>query len=471
MQIPVALTRLIGRDQEQQAINTLLLQPDVRLVTLTGAGGIGKTRLALACAYDLQTCFAHGVCFVSLVSINDPAQLLPLIVETLKIFLQKRQLLLVLDNFEQIIEAAPLLTALLSSCPSLTILVTSREALQVEGEHRIAIPPLDLPAPLQEYDVEQLSHNAAITLFVEHAQARKLDFCLTAANASTIAEICIQLDGLPLALELAAAYVKLLTPQALLSRLSQRLELLTGGSKDRPAHQQTLRKTIQWSYDLLTASEQKLFRRLAIFVGGFCLHTVEGLYAALGETRADLLDDLTSLLNKSLIEQGAPSGNGSRLSMLETLREFGLEQLTANGERENCMAAHATYFHSYVNQANESRPVTFYDAPIEALSGEYSNIRTALQTMIDLGDLNAALRLACSLTSYWFLRGLLSEGRGFLEQLLKISTAQQSESRLQGILPVAYSSASWLAFWQNDLSRCKELAQASLDLFEARGSK
>src|SRR5947207_5184386 len=305
--LPFLLEPLIGREQQEQAIRAFLLRPEVRLLTLTGTAGIGKTRLAIQVATDLNEIFTQGVCLVQLAPLSDFNLVIPSIAQTLglrdveeyslfeslKAFLQDKHLLLLLDNFEQVLAAAPALVELLLACPSIKLLVTSRAVLHVEGEYEFSVPPLSLPDPLHLPAHEELLHYAAIALFIQRAQTVKPTFVLSEDNAAVIAQICIRLDGLPLSLELAAARSKLLSPQALLGRLNHRLAVLTGGRQDAPTRQQTLRDTISWSYDLLNAQEQWCFRRLAIFVGGCTLEAAEAvcsvpIYRGLTAGEADL---------------------------------------------------------------------------------------------------------------------------------------------------------------------------------------
>jgi predicted ATPase/DNA-binding CsgD family transcriptional regulator len=402
--LPQPLTSLVGREQETAKVMALLQRPEVHLVSIVGTAGVGKTRLALQVATDLMENFVNGVFFVALASLRDAELVLPTIAQTLGLrargnqcvfdllatALRDKHCLLLLDNCEQVISAVPLLVELLQVCPFMKMIVTSRTVLHVRGEYPFPVHPLALPDLTHEQDCVSLSLVAAAQCFLYRVQAVRPSFQLTDSIASVIAEICIRLDGLPLALELAATYLKLLSPQQLLLRLEHRLNLLTVGAADLPERQQTLRNTLQWSYELLNEEEQQLFRRLSVFVSGCTLERVEGIYSLLSESGGQLLNGITALLDKQLLyrQQGECEG---RLLMLETLREYGLECLAICGETEAIQSAHAHYYLALAEQ-EASKACRTEQAPVWH-EQEQDNLRTALNWLQEHNESEEASRL------------------------------------------------------------------------------
>jgi predicted ATPase len=417
--LPFPLTSLIGRERECAEVRELLLRSSVRLLTLTGTGGTGKTRLAIAVAEQVGDAFPDGVTFVSLASIDDPtlvgtniAQVLGVreagdrsLDAGLKAALQTSRTLLILDSFEHLIEAANLVGELLATCPDLTILVTSRSVLHLYGEHDYDVVPLPLPDADAASSLSRLGEVDAVRLFTERARAARARFALTPENAPAVAAICARLDGLPLAIELAAARVRILSPQALLARLEHRLKVLTDGPRDVPQRQQTMRSTIAWSYDLLTDQQQAFLCQLAVFSGGWTIEAAE----ALGEDGSDVIDDCAALVDQSLIRLIEGPTGASRFGMLETIREFALERLAAGGESQTARRSHADYCLQLVDRhaAGMLMRVADQSAILRILDDEHDNLRSALDWLVQY-DPDAALQMASNLWPYWAVRGLLS---------------------------------------------------------------
>ncbi|MFI5340262.1 MAG: tetratricopeptide repeat protein [Candidatus Methylomirabilales bacterium] len=446
--LPAQPNELIGRDEEVETVRQLLLRERVRAVTLTGAGGTGKTRLALQIASNLTNEFPDGVYFVTLASISDPNLLASSIAVALGIrenaarpvlesvmeALQHKHMLLVLDNFEQIVAAATVVVDLLATCPGLKVLVTSRIVLHLSGEHEYQVPPLKLPEIGRLPGTESLERYSAIALFLERARAVKPGFTLSNENAPAVAGICAHLDGLPLAIELAAARIKLLSPQAMLDRLGSRLDFLKGGARDLPARHQTLRQAIAWSYDLLTEDEKGFFRRLAVFTRGCTLEAVEAVCGADGGLGMDALDGVATLVDKSLLRQEEGPGEEPRFVMLETIRDYGLESLKAAADWEFARRAHAAYFLALAEQAEAELTGPRQSLWLDRLEREHDNLRAALSWAEEQGETEIVLRLGGALWRFWLVRGHMREGRQRLERLLALPGAEaRTSARAKGL--------------------------------------
>jgi predicted ATPase/class 3 adenylate cyclase len=471
--LPLQLTSFLGRQREVSDVLALLAAN--RLVTLTGPGGTGKTRLALQAAADASDQFAGGVYFVALEPISNADLLLPTIaqsigtpdpgsasVQRLAEHFGDRAFLLVLDNFEQVNAAAPVIGDLLAQASKLTILATSRSPLRVYGEHEYPVPPLGLPDPRHLPELEQFTQFESVALFVERAVAVKPGFSVDNANAPAVAEICVRLDGLPLAIELAAARVRVLTPQAILDRLSDRLGLLSGGARDLPERQQTLRGAIAWSHDLLEDEDKRAFARISVFAGGATLEQIEEVCFEPAE-RMQALDVVSSLVDKSLLREES-IGEGTRFRMLETIRQFAAEQLTAGGESEQLLARHAAAILAFAETGAGEVLGPDSRSWLDRYELERDNLRAAMRWALEGPHTETALRLLTACWRYWQIRGYLTEARGYAERTLALPDARDvPESRAP-----ALEAAGGIAYWQGDTDAARVWYQETLDLARAR---
>ncbi|HEY7034753.1 MAG TPA: tetratricopeptide repeat protein, partial [Thermomicrobiales bacterium] len=472
--LPVQPTDLVGRDDDLADLRALLAGAGVRLVTLTGPGGVGKTRLALQAAADLLDAFADGAFFVDLSAVADPSLVLPAIAQTLGVregggqtprealvgYLAGKHLLLVLDNCEQVVAAAPVVADLLTVGAELKVLATSRTPLRLRAEREFAVSPLAVPPLRRLPPLADLARIPAVALFVQRAAAAKRGFLLTDGNARAVAEICTRLDGLPLAIELAAARTKLLAPAALLARLGDRLALLTGGARDLPARQRTLRAAIAWSHDLLSPTEQTLFRRLGVFAGGFSFATAEAVVDPDGTL--DLFAEVASLVDKSLLRQEEQPDGDPRFRFLETIRAYALERLDAGEDAEAVRRAHAAHFLALAEEAAPELAGPRQIAWLDRLEADHDNLRAALG-WFESHDESALLRLAAALWRFWRMRSHLSEGRRWLERALSDQHGRSGERQR------ALAGAGALARAQGDYGRAHTLYQEGLAIARCRG--
>jgi predicted ATPase/class 3 adenylate cyclase len=455
--LPSQLTSFVGREEEIAEVRSLLER--TRLLTLTGAGGTGKTRLALQVATEVLLEFADGAFFADLSSVTDPA-LVPsaladalgvrevpgrLILDVVKDHLRERQLLLVVDNFEQVTEASPTIEDLLTAAPGLKLIVTSREVLSVRGEQEFAVPPLEPPDPRNLPDLAALRRVDAVRLFTERAAAATPRFQVTEENAPAVAEITARLDGLPLAIELAATRTKVLTPQQMLPRLEERLSLLTSGARTLPERQRTLRGAIAWSHDLLEETERALFARLSIFTGGWSLEAAEAVCEP-ERLGLDLLDGLSSLVDKSLIRRADPAPGDARFSMLETIREYGLERLRADNDLDPLRQRHAEYFLGLALEAEPHLTASDQGPWLDRCDREHANLRAGLRWAVETGRADRAQQVAGALWRFWQQRGHLTEAGRWFEEILSMPSGQEpTAERAKALI-----GAGGIAWWQQD---------------------
>ena len=477
--LPASQTRFLGRARELAEVGHLLMEQ--RVVTLTGPGGSGKTRLAIEAAGMLLGRYVDGVCFVALEVVRDPALVLPTIAAALRVadrpgspiaavlaeYLAPRQQLLVLDNLEQVIGAAPEIAGLLRAAPQLSVLATSRERMSIAGEHVYQVPPLGLPAEPGVPTAREIAANEAVELFVERARAARSDFTLSDANAPAVAAICRRLDGLPLAIELAAARINLLSPDQIVARLDDRLALLATSRRDLSERQRTLRGAIDWSYDLLAGPEQAFFRRMSVFIGGAQLDAIRVVADAAGVLGSDALDLASALVDRSLL-RSTPIGKENRLDMLETIREYAAEHLAASPDDESeTRARHAAYYRDLAEASEGLLRDAHRDELLDRLDRELANFRAAIAWSIEARIYETGLRTAAALREFWHWRNHLLEGRRLLDDLVAAS-AKDGATALRFR---ALATDGMLAGWHGDPGRMLELFEEAAAMAEATGDR
>lgn len=481
--LPAQPTSLVGRERDEAAAVHLFRWEGRRLLTLTGAGDVGKTRLALQVAATMAADFADGVVFVPLATVRDPTMVLSTIAtvlsvreaagrslqESLTLYLEDREVLLVLDNLEQVLDAAPSIAALLASCPKVKALVTSRASLRLRGEQCMDVAPLAVPPASGPCPVAELLRYPCVALFLQRARLVKPAFQITEENARAVAQICGRVDGLPLGIELAASRLRILSPQALLARLERRLQVLAGGTVEVAPRQQTLRNTLAWSHDLLDGAEQTLFRRLSVFAGGCSAEEVEAVCVSGDERELDVFEGLTSLVDKSLLVSEEQEADDQRLHMLDTTGEFARECLEASGEAEMMLRRHAMYYLTLAERAEPELRGRDQGIWLTRLDRAHDNIRAVLQWTMDSGDVEAGMRLAGALWWFWYARGYLSEGRHWLDLLL--SRDAQNQRVTPAVRAKALRACGALATEQGDYAPAVTLAEESLGLFQELGDR
>ncbi|MEX2623760.1 MAG: adenylate/guanylate cyclase domain-containing protein [Acidimicrobiia bacterium] len=475
--LPARMTSFVGRRAHLDELQGLLRRS--RLVTLVGPGGTGKTSLAVELAREAASGFADGAWFVDLAPLTDPAVVGPTVARSLglseqpdrpifdllKIHLAKLELLMILDNFEHLLAASDVVEAMLASASGLKLLITSRSILNLYGEQEFAVPPLALPEPGAGTDVDDLTKYEAVELFIDRARLAKPGFRMTSENAATVAEICFRLDGLPLAIELAASRVRLMGAREILSRIDQRLPVLAAGASNVPARQRTLSGAIAWSYELLRPAEQGLFARLSIFAGGCTIETAEAICNPGGALGIDTFEGIASLVSQSLVGQRSDSGDW-RFTILETIREYGRDRLSADGLLDEIGQRHLFYFRDLAEQAEPHLLGVSQAGWLDRLEREHDNVRDALRRALDTRDAESGMRLSAALWRFWFQRGYLREGRSWLEELQALDPDSVSVARAK-----AFTALGGLAYWLTDTETTELAYESALSIYRQLGDR